>query len=742
MAKSAKKHGKGSAARSGSQSGKSAKGSGKSGGRQGKVARQTTGRPVITATTPDVMSTSQRIAWIALHCLVFITPLIISNWTWLGFRLPFTYDQFDIIKVYSQRIFTLIALGAWSWHLFTSGGRLRRTKIDYFVLALLGWVLLTTFTSIHPPTAFFGKYRRFEGFLAFLNYATIFFLVTQFADRASRIKSFANTLFYSGTLVSFYGLLQYLGMDPIQWGNLPFEANRAFSTYGNPDLLGGFLVFPLAISLALALAEDDLKMRVVYWSGFLITMSCWIVAFTRGAWVGGAVALIVLAVIAFRHSVKFNAVDWSFIASIGAVATALVVISLNASSAVMNVWLRIKSIFDVNDGSARTRFEIWQAAWDATKARPIVGHGADTFRLVFPRYKPPEYVADAGYLSVADNVHNYPLQVSSALGIPGFLLLYGTFVAAAWFSAPLIFAKREGPDRLVLGGFWAACAGYLASLMFGLSVTGSTFLLWVCMALVLAPLARAVEIKRPGTWGVIAAAVSLVVCAALIAGSTVYITADNHYLQARIFATGDMRIAEAKRAIELNPYNDMYRAELALAYVDNSVQAVTTLAQSNGADANARAIAEQQFVLAETQLKDVIEFVPWEYDNYVFLANLYNLGAEYLDPGYVDDAVEWARKGVAVERYGPAVRFQLARALLKQGNIAEAKEHIAYAAELDPNYADAWVLLGDIARAEGDSEAAVDAYRRAFALMPTRTDLQSRIESLSPAASAEETITP
>lgn len=736
MAKSAKKQGKGNTGRSGGQVGKSVKGSGK------PATRQATGRPAIPATPSDNMATSQRIAWIALHCLIFITPLIISNWTWLGMRLPFTYDQFDIIKVYSQRIFTLVALGAWSWHLFTSGGRLRRSKIDYLVLALLGWVLLTTFTSIHPPTALFGKYRRFEGFLAFLNYATIFFLVTQFADRASRIKSLAKTLFYSGTIVSFYGLLQYQGLDPIQWGNLPFEANRAFSTYGNPDLLGGFLVFPLAISLALALAEDSLKMRVVYWSGFLITVACWIVAFTRAAWIGGALAIIVVAIMAVRQHVRFNVVDWSFVASIGAVATALVALSLNATSAVMNVWLRLQSIFDPNDASAKTRFEIWEAAWDATKARPIFGHGADTFRLVFPRYKPAEYVADAGYLSVADNVHNYPLQVTSALGIPGFLLLYGTFAAAAWFSAPLVFAKRETPDRLVLGGFWAACAGYLAHLMFGLSVTGSTFLLWVAMAVVLAPLARVVEVKRPGSWGVIAAALSLVLCATLIAGSTVYINADNHYLKARIFSTGDQRVAEAKRAIELNPYNDMYRAELALAYVDNAVSAVTQLAQSGGTDQAARATAQAQFELAETQLKSVIEFVPWEYDNYVFISNLYNLGAEYLDPAYNEEAVTWARKGVEVERYGPAVRFQLARALFKQNSISEAKEHISYAVELDPRYADGWVLLGDIARSEGDNETAVEAYRTALVLKPAMTDLQSVIDSLSPTSSTEVTVTP
>ena len=51
------------------------------------------------------------------------------------------------------------------------------------------------------------------------------------------------------------------------------------------------------------------------------------------------------------------------------------------------------------------------------KARPFFGFGADTFRLVFPAYKPVEYVAAAGYLSVADNVHDYPLQLAAGITI-------------------------------------------------------------------------------------------------------------------------------------------------------------------------------------------------------------------------------------------------------------------------------------------------------------------------------------
>jgi len=693
-------------------------------------------RPVVAAPAPDVMRPAQKVAWYSLLALVFVTPLIIANWTWLGFQLPVTYDQFDIIKVLSQRVFTLIAFGAWSWDILSHGGKLRRSKIDYLILALLGWVLLTTFTSIHWQTALFGKYRRFEGLLAFVNYAFIFFLVMQFADRASRIRTLAKSLFFSGAFVSFYGVMQYLGMDPIKWGNLPFEANRAFSTYGNPDMLGGFLIFPLIISLALALSESDLFMRVTYWVGFLLAVFAWIVAFTRGAWIGGAVGLAILIFVAFRHKVKLNGVDWSFMAAIGALAAGLFFVSLRATSAVMNVWLRLQSIFDTSDGSSKTRFQIWQAAIDAIKDRPVFGFGADTFRLVFPRYKPAEYVADAGYLSVADNVHNYPLQITAALGIPGFLLLYGTFGAAAWFSAPLVFKKHEGSERLVLAGFWAACAGYLTSLTFGISVTGNTFLLWTGMAIVLAPLARVIEVPRI-KGGVYYAATILVLVVALLVGSFVYIAADNHYLKARLVTQGATRVEEVEKAIALNPFNDMYRAELGLAHTDNVVTAITQYTSSGSTDPAQRAIAQAQFDKAEKALLDVIAFVPSEYDNYVFIVSLYSLGAEYLDSSYSEKAVEYGEKGVKVEPFGPAIRFQLSRALMSLGRYDEARGHMQTAVDLDPRYAEGWMLLGEIERAQGNLEAAQEAFSTALELKPGLTGVAETLAAIEASIAAE-----
>ena len=257
----------------------------------------------------EAMSAARLTAWWALLAMVFLVPVAMSNFSFLGIDTPFTYDQFDIVKVYLQRVLGLIALGAWAWDLLRRGGKIRRTPVDWLILAFLAWVAITTVTSIHWPTAFFGKPRRYEGLLSFVNYAVVYFLVLQFADSAARVRTLARALFFSSVIVAGYGVLQFIGWDPMRWGTLPFEANRAFSTYGNPDLLGGFLIFSVTVALGLALAEKNLAWRLVYWAGFGLNGLALIVAFTRGAWIGGAVGLVLIGVIAWRHRARMRRLD-------------------------------------------------------------------------------------------------------------------------------------------------------------------------------------------------------------------------------------------------------------------------------------------------------------------------------------------------------------------------------------------------------------------------------------------------
>lgn len=696
-----------------------------------------------TVTPADDMSVARRISWYALLAMVFLVPIAISNLSWLNdiginVPLPLTYDQFDIMKVFVQRALTLIALGAWAWDMFTRGGKLRRTPVDWLVLAFLGWVTVSTVLSIHPPTAVFGKYRRFEGLLSFITYALAYFLVLQHADRPSRIKRLAQTFFWSGIIVSGYGALQSFGLDALDWGKLPFEINRSFSTYGNPDLLGGFLMFGVFISIGLALAEKNLLWRGIYWFGFLLNAYVVVSAFTRSAWVGGFVGGVLLIIIAIRQEVDWKTEDWVFSGTAATAVLAAIFASLRNPNQVMNFAARFASIFQFGEGSAKTRFQIWGAAWRAVQDRPIFGFGPDTFRLLFPKYKPVEYVRDAGYLSVADNVHNYPLQLATGIGIPGVLLFFGVMGWAAWRSAPLVFGRDKGGSRMVLAGFWIACAAYLVHLIFGLSVTGSSLLLWISVGAVLAPTAVSVDV-RPPRWGVIAAAVILVFVALGIGWHVRYLQADRAYLLARIGSNGGDRIANAQEAVRLNPYNDMYRAEVGLAYTDEVIALVTqamSTEQTGGDASQLYARASDTFSLAEGEFRDVIAFVPEEYDNYVFLANLYNLAGQFFDRKYFEEALEVSRQGIEVERFGPAIRFQHARALYETGKVDEAIKELEYAHSMDPKYVELTLLLAEYKQSRGDIEGALKVLKETAGWRPDEQGVQDAIRRLESSATA------
>ncbi len=690
------------------------------------------GRPV-TASLSE--STTDRIVWICLHLLVSLVPLAVANPSVIGIQaMPITYDQFDIVKVFVMRALVTIGAAAWLWGLLTRGARVRVPREIWVVVAFLAWVALTTVFSVHPLTALFGKYRRFEGLISFVTYAVAFFLALQVVDRPSRIRSLARTLVVSGVLVSAYGVAQRLGLDPARWGTLPFESLRAFSTYGNPDLLGGYLMFPLAVSLGLALSEERQGARVAYWGAFAITGLCLLVSYVRGAWIGGTLAIIVMGVAAFRVRARWGSTDWGAVGVAAVLAAIETVRSLRSTDGVTNVFERIRSIFEFGQGSALTRFQIWQAAIAAIKERPILGWGADTFRLLFPRFKPLAYTATAGYLSVADNVHNYPLQLASAIGIPGVLIAYGFFAWTLIRSARHAFASQAGGSRLAYTGFWAASLGYIVHLFFGLSVTGSTIFLWLSLGVLLSPSARVHEVEAP-SWGVVPAAGVLLVAGALLVGNVIYLRADNYHLKARILSNGMARVENAKRAVELNPSNDMYRTEVGLAWQDLFMSAIA----QGLPDAAAREQALAYFKEAERSLIEVIEFVPMEYDNYVFLANLYNQGAYYLDPAYADKAIDIAKRGIEVEPYGPAIRLQLAVAYANLGRYTEAAAVARECVRQDPNYIDGWSMLGDAERLAGNLEAAKEAYEKALAIQ-RRADIEASLRAVE--ASLAATTTP
>jgi tetratricopeptide (TPR) repeat protein len=295
-------------------------------------------------------------------------------------------------------------------------------------------------------------------------------------------------------------------------------------------------------------------------------------------------------------------------------------------------------------------------------------------------------------------------------------------------SAPHVFAPSKGRERLLMTAFWAAALAYVVHLFFGLSVTGSTVLLWFCFAILLSPTAETTEISPP-SWGAVAGVAALLVCSAGFIYNILYVQADGHYLKARI-GGGLGPVGEVKAALALNPWNDMYVAELGIAY-QNEMNTYVQQAQS-GNNQQAAQQAKDAFVNAEAAMRRAIAFVPTEYDNYVFLASLYNQAGVYFDRAYFDRAVEVATKGGQVEPYGPAIRFQQALAYQYLGQLDTAIDVAMKASAMDPAYADPKMLLADIYKRKGDLPKAKQYYEAALKVAAEfqKATIQEQIQSL------------
>ena len=499
-------------------------------------------------------------------------------------------------------------------------------------------------------------------------------------------------------------------------------------------ILGGFLIFSVTVSLALALDERRLAWRLLYWVGFGLNGLALIVTFTRGAWIGAAISIVLLGIMAWRQRVTLRRIDWIPAGACGLAGIGLLVRSLSSAAAETNVIERLSSIFQFSSGSGQTRTEIWRAAVAAIKDRPLFGWGADNFTFAFSRFKPVEYLRDAGASSGADNAHDYPLHLASGVGILGAVLFYAVLVWAGVRSFRTVFGRSGASGRIILGAFWAASAGYLVHLLSGISVPGITFLLWIALALVLAPSARTVEVKA-FRWGTaVAAAIILLACAA-IAGQAVALAADSAYLDSKddFSRTFAQREAAALRALDLDPYSPDYRTTLASARFDQmAADAGAVLwARDNGDDPTPHIdVLKLSFAKAESAYKDAIEFTPYDYANYVNLAAVYNYAAPVLGEDLFQRSIETVERGLEIMPLGTAIRVQLAKAFLGTGREAEAVKTLEYCLQLDQRDGSAALTLAGIYHEQGRTAEALAVLKSVEALAPGQAGVAGTIEVL------------
>jgi len=640
-------------------------------------------------------------AWMEylIYALVIILPLIISR---------STYDQYDIVKMEIFRVVSVLILVLWLVRIFTAKKvRIVWTKWDLFLLGFLALALVSTFTSIHVFSSLQGKYKRYEGLYTFLNYAAIYFLAMQIFKGKEQIARLSRFISYTAMAVAAYGLIQYIGLDPINWGATPFNARSSFSTFGNPDLLGAYLALTLPITLANFINSKDQVKTAVFGLGYFLVAASLLTTYTRGAWLGGIFGVIVLlSLIGYKH-IKANlrklvVVHLIFLTFFAGV---LVYSSTTARPGVMNLSSRIKSATKLSSGTVGSRIEIWKAGLAMIKDRPLLGQGLGTYRMASEHFETLKYVKMVKGRVVSDNAHNYLVQITASTGIPAALLFF-TFMLGIFYISVTSIRRRqknesisEDDGSLALSGLSAGALGYFVYLLAGISVVGSSAILWVILAVLIGQTKWRITWEREQQQAYpISASLGAVLILAMFLGTFTFskmLIGDNYIVRFyRLSGVGlyDQAFAIGEDAFSLYP-NARYQVDIGQFY-----------ARFEPSIENNRHSMDA--------FKKAIEAEPLENDARVFLADTYNV--TYLMTGNSDNlrlALDEIKKVKAQRPHSFPGNFLLGKFYMEEKNYNKAIKYFLEAESINPDFANIDVSLSQAYKLSGNKKMA-DYYKR------------------------------
>ena len=119
-----------------------------------------------------------------------------------------------------------------------------------FVLPVAVLILvyfISTVFSITPRISWAGSYQRLQGTYSTLSYVVILVAVTTTIRSRIQIGRIVTAVIVTSIPISFYGLLQHFGLDPLPWGG-DVEA-RVAGHMGNAIFVAAYLVMAVPLTL-------------------------------------------------------------------------------------------------------------------------------------------------------------------------------------------------------------------------------------------------------------------------------------------------------------------------------------------------------------------------------------------------------------------------------------------------------------------------------------------------------------
>jgi O-antigen ligase/tetratricopeptide (TPR) repeat protein len=631
-----------------------------------------------------VLSMNRILRYIVIAGVFIIpfTPLLVTN----SFFFPFITGKNFFFRILVELIF-----GAWLILALTYPAyRPKRSWLLWTLVAFVAVMTLADLFSANPYKSIWSNYERMEGLVSLLHLFA-YFLVASTVLRGERIWNWLwNTSIFVSIIIAVYGFYQLSGVIKINQGGVRIDA-----TFGNATYLAVYMLFHIFLTAYIVASNrhalfypfvSKLYKAIV---GAIIIVVQGIILYhtaTRGAILGliGGVLLTTIIIALFERRNRYVRV-----VSIGVLVAAIVVVvgflSLRQSTFVQKspVLSRFASI-SLSETTTKSRFIIWNMAWQGFKERPILGWGQESFNFVFNKYYNPHMYNQEQWF---DRTHNVILDWLIAGGILGLGTYLAFYIALVWF-----IWRREGDQHI----FTVSERAILTGLLFGYFIHNLFVFDNLISYILFFSLAAYVSVRNhhlsfAGDRDVVVenrmiAPVAVVLTAVLIYVVNVQpIRANITLIQAIIPHTAPNTIQLPVNA----PFNgdatqnlDYFRKVFALRTFGTSEAREQLIAASEQVIQSQFPInAGQDLVnLAIDEMNDQIKRVPNDARFRVLL------GSFLSHAGKTDDALVQLKEAEKLSPQKQAILFELGAAYVGKKNYADAEKYFKKAFELDQTY--------------------------------------------------------
>jgi O-antigen ligase len=333
----------------------------------------------------------KRLNWIAVS-----GPLIT-----LAFSPSLTYEPFDNVKL--ALLGVCAGIGISKFISAVKAGQAKNLKMLTYVVSLFVIALLVPLFLSGAPFSqqIYGVAGRSLGLLHYLFLACILLgAATEVRDKV--LESFFKALTITGVIESFYGLVQYLKLDPITWEN---QGNWVFGTFGNPNFLSAFIGVSVSASLFLVFQKSSPKWRTFNLANILLGIA--IAALSDS--IQGLVLIAVSVSILVLIKVYIKSKSLGIFASFGFVS-----IITTAILGILQIGPLAKFLYQE---STTYRGDYWRAGIRMARAHLITGVGLDSYGDYYRQYRDATAGQRRGLDLYSDSSHNLLIDLASTGGL-------------------------------------------------------------------------------------------------------------------------------------------------------------------------------------------------------------------------------------------------------------------------------------------------------------------------------------